>query len=375
MLRRATTGHRPCLVHNQLRSRPLLLPSPHRQNPFTQRSFSPALALCENEPRPDNFQDHPPPTAQSPGPVADDAPKKEDSLDHAPSDTTQENAGPAQASRERPRTTRLRALRPLLLPPTFPLSLLPVTPVFEPPPSKKRDEAAETNASTTIALAGLPPNTLKTDIRPVFQRFGEVKHMIVHPGGSSADVLFADVHGLRRTLHAYADEPIRVRGQEITVFRKHAREAGLSLGAHSVAAENAVLRDKSTSHSFAEQGESDGAIFVTDFPLDTTQEELSEALGSLGKYERFVMRPDSKYAYFVYQNDDPVKHILSVHRRVPITIRGQTLRIERTPHRPYILSPGPSGHPIEFGKLLDPATSSMIADELKRTVPGWKGSC
>ena len=291
MLRRATTGHRPCLVRNQYRSRPLLSPSPHRPNLFTQRSFSPALALCEDESRPDNFQDHPPPRAQSPAPVTDDAPKKEGSLGHAQSDTTQENAGPAQASRERPRTTRLRALRPLLLPPTFPPSLLPVTPAFEPPSSKKRDEAADTNASTTITLAGLPPNTLKTDIRPVFQRFGEVKHMIVHPGGRSADVLFADVHGLRRTLHAYADQPIRVRGQEITIFRKHTRGAGLlSLGAHDVTGENAVWQEKSASYSFTEKGEPDGAIFVTDFPLDTTQEELSEALGSLGRYDRFVMR-------------------------------------------------------------------------------------
>jgi hypothetical protein len=81
-----------------------------------------------------------------------------------------------------------------------------------------------------------------------------------------------------------------VRDQEIAVFRKHTRGAGHSLGVHNVTGENAVLRDKSTAHSFIKQGEPDGAIFVSDFPLDTTQEELSEALGSLGMYERLVMR-------------------------------------------------------------------------------------
>jgi len=72
----------------------------------------------------------------------------------------------------------------------------------------------------------------------------------------------------------------------------------------------------------------------------------------------------------MYSSDDRVENILRVHERVPITFRGQALRIERTKNRPpnsLIESEGPV---VE----LDAATSSALVEELKKTVPGWKGS-
>ncbi|KAF8487326.1 hypothetical protein DFH94DRAFT_705224 [Russula ochroleuca] len=95
-----------------------------------------------------------------------------------------------------------RALRPLLIPPSFPSSLLPVTPIFELPPSQERVTETDPSSITTIARASLSPNTHKADIRPVFQRFGKVKHIFVHPGGRRADVVYVDVHGVKRALHA-----------------------------------------------------------------------------------------------------------------------------------------------------------------------------
>ncbi|KAI9507299.1 hypothetical protein F5148DRAFT_1206079, partial [Russula earlei] len=85
------------------------------------------------------------------------------------------------------------------------------------------------------------------------------------------------------------------------------------------------------------------------------------------------MRPGSKYAFFVYSSDDRVKLVLRVHQRVPITIRGCVLRIERALSRPY-WSPGASGYHLELGRPLEPAKSSAIIEELKRTVPKWRGS-
>jgi len=69
-----------------------------------------------------------------------------------------------------------------------------------------------------------------------------------------------------------------------------------------------------------EQGRDDGAIFVSNFPPTTTQEELLEALKPFGKYEQFVMCPGSKHTYFIYSNEDHVEEIncsptSSYHRR------------------------------------------------------------
>ncbi|KAF8492388.1 hypothetical protein F5888DRAFT_1858903 [Russula emetica] len=100
-----------------------------------------------------------------------------------------------------------------------------------------------------------------------------------------------------------------------------------------------------------EQGRDDGAIFVSNFFL-TTQEELLEALEPFGKYEsRFKIR------VFIYSDKE----------------RGRTLPIERAEDRPYNLSPGSTGHPLELGKPLDPTTFSDILKELTRTVPRFGG--
>jgi hypothetical protein len=56
-------------------------------------------------------------------------------------------------------------------------------PTSEPPFSEKPDEAAP----TTIGFVGLPPKTLKADIHPVVQHFGEVRRMTMHPGGRNAE--------------------------------------------------------------------------------------------------------------------------------------------------------------------------------------------
>jgi hypothetical protein len=36
-----------------------------------------------------------------------------------------------------------------------------------------------------------------------------------------------------------------------------------------------------------------------------------------------IVGPRSKYAYFIYANEDHVEEILGVHQRVPITVRGE----------------------------------------------------
>ena len=77
----------------------------------------------------------------------------------------------------------------------------------------------------TVTLAGLRPNTLKADIYHVLQRFAEIKRILVHPGGRSPDV-----YGVKRTLYAYAEGPLFVRGREIIVFWKYANRGGAGAG-------------------------------------------------------------------------------------------------------------------------------------------------
>ena len=43
----------------------------------------------------------------------------------------------------------------------------------------------------------------------------------MQPKGRYPDVVFADAHSVKRTLHAYPKQPLRVRGREIIVFRKY----------------------------------------------------------------------------------------------------------------------------------------------------------
>ncbi|KAH9970270.1 hypothetical protein BJV74DRAFT_867387 [Russula compacta] len=373
MLQRAITSHRLCLGHRQWLSHSLFRPLQDHRDPIPWQAFSTSLALSEEEKsRLDNSQNPESPRVSSSTPQADDVLPEGNSAHHDLAGDTQDNANPTQATSSRTHT-RIRPLRPLLIPPAFPPSLLPVTPVLEPQSSQEQGEATEADFPVTIVLTGLPPDTSKADIRPIFQHFGEVRRIIVQPGGRRAEVVFVDVHCVKRTLHAYAEQPLRVRGEEIVVSRKHARGAGVSVNREDGTGADTAWRPMSSSYSQTEQDNSDGAIFVSDFPPDTTKEELLEALAPLGKYERFVMRPGSKYAYFFYSSDDRVAEILRVHKRVPITLRGKSLRLERTVNRPYSLSPGPSGHSPELGKELDLATSRAIVEELKQTVPRWRG--
>ena len=186
---------------------------------------------------------------------------------------------------------RTRSLRPILIPPSFPSDLLlPVTPVYDLPSSSSINQNTETDPSssssssstttTTVTLTNLPPYTDKIDIRPVFERFGEVTGIYVQLDGRSADVVFADVSGVKRALHAYAEKPLRVRGREITVFRKHT-------GTNKVSGMDA---DAPTRATRTERDLEGGAIFVSNFPPTTTREELLEALEPFGKYEEFKMR-------------------------------------------------------------------------------------
>ncbi|KAH9178722.1 hypothetical protein EDB89DRAFT_972669 [Lactarius sanguifluus] len=54
--------------------------------------------------------------------------------------------------------------------------------------------------SMTFTLENLPPNTFKADICPVFQRFGEVRRIVIGLGGTRADIIFAGPQGVKRTL-------------------------------------------------------------------------------------------------------------------------------------------------------------------------------
>ena len=205
----------------------------------------------------------------------------------------QGDASPArQASRSHIVRTRTRALRPLLIPPSFPPShLLPLTSEPPPPPSEEQTDengdtpTTRTRTTRTITLVGLPPNTLKTDLRPIFQRFGDVSRIFVDPGGRRADVEFVDADGVRRALHAYAERTLCVRGREIVVFRKHGQGADVGVRRRLLYVRRSE-RDGGDVAAAAGQG----AIFVSDFPGGTLQEELVGALAPLGKYERFVMR-------------------------------------------------------------------------------------
>ncbi|KAF8496131.1 hypothetical protein F5888DRAFT_1705465, partial [Russula emetica] len=58
-------------------------------------------------------------------------------------------------------------------------------------------------------------------------RGDQAPRIYVHPNGRCADVVFADAHCVKRTLRAYAEQPLRVRGREIIVFRKYMKRGGI----------------------------------------------------------------------------------------------------------------------------------------------------
>jgi RNA recognition motif-containing protein len=133
------------------------------------------------------------------------------------------------------------------------------------------------SSSTTITLTGLPQNAVKADIRPVFQRFGEVAHIYLQRDGKHANVVFTDVHGVKRALHAYAERPLRVRGHEVVVFRK------------SLTVDDGVVSGVDTDTQSQEPRRNGGVIFVSNFHHAMTQEDLLEALEPFGNYEKFMM--------------------------------------------------------------------------------------
>ena len=186
--------------------------------------------------------------------------------------------------------THPRALRPLLISPTFPSSIIPEIPISDPQPSRRQEETGEIDTPVTITLANLPPNTVKTDIRPVFQQYGEIQRIIMGPGGTRADIIYMDAEGVKRTLHAYAEEPFFVRGREVIMYRKcvHEANAGGRVGHDDQPKNTAWQADPSRARP--DWGDNSGAIFVSQFPSGTTQDELWEAFSRFGKYERFVMR-------------------------------------------------------------------------------------
>jgi hypothetical protein len=264
MLRRATTElHRQCLTHHPLSKR--LQNSTHR---------CPFSSLPE---------------------IRDDA-----SAEQAENSTTRALPGagdPSRASAPDDNATpitrhgRIRSLRPILVPPSFPSSqLLPVMSIPEPETSPSSDLNTETDlfssssssTTTTVKLIYLPKNTVEADILPVFNRFGEIAHISVRPQGRRGEVVFADVHGVTRTLHASAEEPLRVRGDEIIVFRKYVEVDTVS--------DMDTDTDTPWQATGTERGHNGGVIFVSDLPRMSTEEELAEALELFGAYENFVMR-------------------------------------------------------------------------------------
>jgi hypothetical protein len=300
MLRYAITGiHHPPRFHRQCFSH--LLFRPH---PTPCRSFS-ALAKEEESWLGGQLQQNPSGPSSTPVEAEDETfsapPKGEKNTSGAPAPV---DAKPAQASSSspthttthpRPRT-RPRALRPLLIPPTFPPTLLPVSPIFEPPHSHEQatDTDSSSTSTTTITIASLPLNTNKADIRPIFQRFGEIERIFVHLGGKRVDVVYVDVEGVKRALHAYAEQPLYVRGQMIDVFRKQEdKESGANGDTWRGANRS---RTSSYTPRTGQGGDNDeGALFVSSFPPDTTQEELAEALGTFGRFDRLVMRMPSSF--------------------------------------------------------------------------------
>lgn len=270
MLRRATTALHPLCQRLQNAT--------HRSLSTTTR----VLSLPER--KPENPSSPSPPLP----PLSSSSESSEPEVEHDASDATARTSdkGPTPTNHGRGRG-RTRSLRPILIPPNE--LLLPVHPVIKTSYSSSSDqnniETDPSSSATTaraVTLTGLPPDTVKTDIRPVFHRFGEITRIYIQRDGRRAEVVFADDYGVKRTLHAYAEKPLLVRGKEITVFRK--QTTGVNR------ASSGMGMDASSRTSGPEQGLDGGAIFVGNFPPKMTQEELFEALAPFGKYEKFVMR-------------------------------------------------------------------------------------
>jgi hypothetical protein len=86
------------------------------------------------------------------------------------------------------------------------------------------------------------------------------------------DIVFTDVHVIKRNLHAYAEKSLLVRGREIIVFRKYTKTNKIS----------GMDTDTPSRVTWIEQDRDDGARFVSNFPHTTTQEAVLEALEPFG---------------------------------------------------------------------------------------------
>ena len=96
-------------------------------------------------------------------------------------------------------------------------------------PSSERESQLGNPQYLLSSSRPLPPRGLDDDDHNTnslntvkAESFSEVTRIFVQPDGRHADV-FADGHGVKRTLHAYGEKPFRVRGKEIIVFRKYTK--------------------------------------------------------------------------------------------------------------------------------------------------------
>ena len=103
-------------------------------------------------------------------------------------------------------------------------------------------------------------------------------------GRKCTDVVFTDAHRVKRTVHFYTEKPLHVCGREIVAFPRYTK---MNHGVEGGDEESGADTDTAPWATRNGQG---GSIFVSNIPPETTQEELSEALELLGKYERLVMR-------------------------------------------------------------------------------------
>jgi hypothetical protein len=83
----------------------------------------------------------------------------------------------------------------------------------------------------------------------------------VQPDGRWADVVFASAHGVKRTLYAYPEQPIRVRAREIILFRKCAK---INRGAEGSEKESGADLDTSSRATWTGLDHDDGAVFMSD---------------------------------------------------------------------------------------------------------------
>jgi hypothetical protein len=178
---------------------------------------------------------------------------------------------------------------------------IPVMPIRE--TASSSDQSSETNLSSSTTT--ITPNMSTTKYRhyrhplrlPTFWR----DHPYIRTTGrKTRRRRFVDVHGVMRTLHARAEKPFRVLGQEITLFRKYKNTncgTGAMLSVSNLPLKMmqeellvAINRSQSTSDS----------RYVCLFPFSLKQLSFLSGL---------ILGPESKYAFFIYLNESYVEQI------------------------------------------------------------------